>query len=133
MANNKQIAADVLAAVGGKENVTFVTHCITRLRFNLADRASVNDETVKAVKGVLGVVESGGQYQVIIGQNVPKVYEELCRAGGFAVQKAVEENLDKPKEPLTPKKLGSAILSYLAGISGVMLPAWSRRKATCTF
>lgn len=72
MADNAQIARDVLAAVGGKENVRSVQHCMTRLRFNLVDEASVNDDEVKAVKGAMGVAKQGGQYQVIIGTNFPR-------------------------------------------------------------
>ena len=71
MANNKQIAADVLEAVGGKKNVSFVTHCMTRLRFTLKDR-SVVDEPRSRRSRRSGAQESGGQYQIIIGQNVPK-------------------------------------------------------------
>ncbi|MBD5085380.1 MAG: PTS transporter subunit EIIB, partial [Clostridiales bacterium] len=101
MASNQEIAKNVLEAVGGKDNVTNVTHCMTRLRLTLKDQGIPNDEEVKKIKGVLGVVRSGGQYQVIIGQNVPKVYAEVCSIGGFAVKAAVQENLDGPKEKLT--------------------------------
>lgn len=84
MADNKQIASDVLAAVGGKENVSFVTHCITRLRFNLKDDSVLNDEEIKKIPGVIGINRAGKQYQVIIGPNVDKVYAEVCDLGGFA-------------------------------------------------
>lgn len=122
MANNKEIAQNVLMAVGGKDNVIQVTHCMTRLRLNLKDQNLPNDGEVKAIKGVLGVARSGGQYQVIIGQNVPKVYEEVCKIGGFAVKAAVDENLDGPKEKLTPKTVGSNILNYVAGSVTPMIP-----------
>ena len=92
MADNKQIAADVLEAIGGKDNVTFATHCITRLRFNLKDDTIPNDDAIKQIPGVLGVNRVGKQYQVIIGPNVDKVYEEVCDLGGFAKQEAVEED-----------------------------------------
>ena len=116
MADNRQIAEDVLNAVGGKENVSFVTHCITRLRFNLKDDAKVNDETVKAVKGVIGVNRAGTQYQVIIGPNVDQVYKEVCAIGGFAEAEAVDENLDAPeKKAFSLKNLGSAIMDFLSG------------------
>ncbi|MGN0974455.1 MAG: PTS transporter subunit EIIC [Gemmiger sp.] len=124
MANtNEQIAEKVLQAVGGKENVTFVTHCITRLRFNLKDMSLPDQEQIKKINGVLGVVVSGGQFQVIIGQNVPKVYAALCQIGGFQKQEAVDENLDAPKEKLTLKKAGSNILNYLAGSMTPLIPA----------
>lgn len=124
MADNRQIAADVLEAVGGKDNVSFVTHCMTRLRFDLKDKSAIDVARVKKIKGVIGAQEFGGQFQVIIGQNVPKVYNELCDMGGFAKQAAIDENLDAtgPKEKLTPKKIGSNILNYLSGSMVQLIP-----------
>lgn len=122
MADNKQIAADVLEAVGGKDNVTFVAHCMTRLRFNLKDIDVPDVSAVKKIKGVLGAQISGGQFQVIVGQNVPKVYDELCKMGGFAKQNAIDEDLDTDKGPLTPAKVGNNILNYLSGSMVPMIP-----------
>lgn len=123
MANNKEIAEGVLNAVGGKDNVINVTHCMTRLRFNLKDQEQPNDDEIKNMDGVLGVVRTGGQYQIIIGQNVPKVYAEVCAIGGFATQAAIDENLDKPKEKLTPKAILSNTLDYLSGTMVPLIPA----------
>ena len=81
MADNSKIAEAVLAAVGGASNVTSATHCMTRLRLNLKDQSVPDDGRVRAIDGVLGAQWSGGQYQVIIGQNVPKVYEALMALG----------------------------------------------------
>lgn len=122
MADNKKIAADVLEAVGGKENVTFVAHCMTRLRFNLKDIDAPDIKKIKKINGVLGAQISGSQFQVIVGQNVPNVYDELCKLGGFAKQDAVDENLDKPKEKLTPKAIGNNILNYLSSSMVPMIP-----------
>lgn len=122
MANNKQIAADVLEAVGGKGNVSYVSHCMTRLRFNLKDRSRVDAATVKKLPGVLGAQESGGQFQVIIGTNVSSVYDELCALGGFAKQAAIQENLDGPKEKLTPKVAAERTLNFLTGSMTPMIP-----------
>ena len=120
--NNSQIAAEVLQAVGGKDNISAVAHCMTRLRFNLKDESIPNDDAVKALKGVMGVAHSGGQYQVIIGTNVDKVYQALCSACGIAPTAGIDENLDKPKEPLTPKKIGSNIMAYLSGSLTPIIP-----------
>ena len=124
MADNKKIAADVLEAVGGKSNVSYVAHCMTRLRFTLKDRSKVDEGTLKRTTGVLGFQETGGQYQVIIGQNVPKVYNELCAMSGLAKQEAIDENLDTPaeKEKLTPKLVGKKILDYLSGSMVPLIP-----------
>lgn len=117
MADNKKIAQNVLEAVGGAGNVQFVTHCMTRLRFNVKDKSKIDDARIKKIAGVIGAQESGGQYQVIVGQNVPKVYDELCRLGGIAKQAAIDEDLDPnlPKEKLTPKRVGKLVLDYLSG------------------
>ena len=67
MANNQQIAEQVLAAVGGKANVSSVTHCMTRLRFVLVDESkAADDKTLEAIAGVLKVIRAGGQVQVVI-------------------------------------------------------------------
>ena len=94
--NNKVIAEKVLAAVGGKENVMSATHCMTRLRLNLKDTSVPKKDEVTSIPGVLAVVESGGQYQVVIGQNVAKVYPEFAKLAGVTLEKQVDENLDKP-------------------------------------
>lgn len=115
----KELASTILEKVGGQENVLQVTHCMTRLRFNLKDeKKAVSDDEVKEIKGVLGVVHSGGQYQVIIGQTVNKVYEEINKLGNFsgAEAKPVE------KEKLTLKKIGMNILNYMAGSLTPLIP-----------
>lgn len=121
MDKNLKIAKEVLAAVGGKENVTFVTYCITRLRFNLVDETIPNEEEIKKIDGIIGVTTSTGQYQVIIGQNVPKVYAHLCEIGEFKAEKAIEENLDT-KEKLTLKGVGIKIMDTLAGSVTPLIP-----------
>lgn len=122
MADNKKIAQDILEAVGGKENVTAATHCMTRLRLNLKDMTLLNDETIKHIDGVLGAQKVGSQYQVIIGQNVPKVYNEFCNLTGLAAQEAINENLNGSKEKLTLKKIGSNIMDYLSGSMAILIP-----------
>lgn len=120
MANNAQIASDVLTAVGGKENVSNVTHCMTRLRFNLKDEGTVEDETISAIEGVIKVVRAGGQVQVVIGTNVDKVYDEVCRLGGFSENHAEDTGQEeKQKEKLTAKDVLNGIM---AGISGSVTP-----------
>ena len=122
--DNKKIAEEVLAAVGGAANITSATHCMTRLRLNLKDQSIPNDDKVKAIKGVLGAQWSGGQYQVIIGQNVPKVYEAAL-ALGVAGKGAIEENLDAAltaDEPLTPKVVGQKVLNYLSKTMVMTIP-----------
>lgn len=123
MANNKQIAEQVLQGVGGKANVANLTHCITRLRFNLKDEGKANKETLKKIDGVMSVVSAPGQLQVVIGSNVTKVYDEICSMGGFAKQEVIRENLDKNRRE--PGFVGTCkwILGGIAdGVSGCVVP-----------
>lgn len=76
----KKLAEIILQNVGGSGNVSGLTHCATRLRFNLKDESKANTEAIKGTKGVMGVVSSGGQYQIIIGSDVPNVYKELAKS-----------------------------------------------------
>ncbi|WP_233005166.1 beta-glucoside-specific PTS transporter subunit IIABC [Exiguobacterium aurantiacum] len=83
MSQTKTLAADIIRHVGGKDNVKSVFHCATRLRFKLKDEQKANPEALKNHDGVITVVQSGGQFQVVIGNNVPYVYQDVVEAGGF--------------------------------------------------
>ena len=123
MANvNAEKAASIVEAVGGKDNVVSATHCMTRLRLILKDESLVNEEAVKAVDGVVGAVHSGGQYQIIVGQSVPKVYDEVVKLGvtaGGAVDEKLDDNTD---EKFSFKNIGKNILNYLSGSMVQLIP-----------
>lgn len=70
-----KLAKEILANVGGKENVQDLTHCFTRLRFVLKDNSKADKKTVERLEGVIQVVEAGGQFQVVLGSKVEKVYD----------------------------------------------------------
>lgn len=118
----KETATQVLEAVGGTQNISSVTHCITRLRFNLKDESVSNDEEVEKIPGVAGVMRTGGQYQVIIGQTVDKVYDALCEVGNLKNNDLDDELEGKEKEPLTFKSVGNKILNSLAGCLTPLIP-----------
>lgn len=118
----QKTAEAILKAVGGKENVTNVTHCMTRLRFNLKDESIPNEDEIKQIEGLIGVVKAGGQLQIIIGQTVDKVYDVLCKIGDFQNAEKIEENLDKPKKKITPASIGNSILDGLAGCLTPLIP-----------
>ena len=84
--NYDELAARVVELVGGKNNIFDLTHCVTRLRFNLKDRGLAEMEEIKKLSGVLGAQWSGDQLQVIIGQAVADVYDAVCKKTGFAKQ-----------------------------------------------
>lgn len=75
--NYNQIAKDILTNVGGSGNVKGLTHCFTRLRFQLKDSQKANKETIEHLEGVISVVESGGQFQVVLGTKVNQVYDAI--------------------------------------------------------
>ena len=106
-------AKEILEKVGGKANVSSVTHCMTRLRLTLKDESIVNDDEIKAIKGVVGLMKKAGQYQIVIGNEVAKCYKEVLKQGGFSDQ-------DGPA-PAAPKG-GNPINIILDAISGSMSP-----------
>ena len=83
MAKYTELAQDILNHVGGKENVISLKHCVTRLRFNLKDESKADDDYLKQRDGIVTVVKAGGQYQVVIGNHVPDVYDEVIQVGGL--------------------------------------------------
>lgn len=117
----KKLANSVVDAVGGVGNVTNLTHCMTRLRFILKDEAKASDETVKNIPGVMGLVKQGGQYQIIIGNNVAAAYKEILALGvdGGATVDASEQ----PKQKWTLKRVGMTILDAIIGTMTPLIPA----------
>lgn len=113
----KKLAEIILENVGGSDNITGLTHCATRLRFNLKDEDKANTEILKKTKGVMGVVKSGGQYQVIIGSDVASVYKPLTTIANINV---TENN---QKEAVQKKNIGTKIVDTLTGIFTPILPA----------
>ena len=109
----EQLAKDIIANVGGKENVSIVVHCITRLRFKLKDESKANTEVLKNMDDVVTVMKSGGQYQVVIGNHVPDVYKAVVSVGGFQNQQPVEEE-EGPK--------GSLFNRFIDMISSIFTP-----------
>lgn len=81
--NQKQLAKDILSLVGGEENVGSVTHCYTRLRFNLKNNDLPEKEKIESLDGVISVQIQSGQFQVVIGNEVGKVYKEIEKQGDF--------------------------------------------------
>lgn len=111
----QELAKEILSQVGGKENIQQLTHCATRLRFVLNDNSKANTDTLKKTKGVVGVAEAGGQYQVIIGSDVQSVYRPLMDLVGL--KEDASANAEEPhKSPL------EKILAVISGIFTPILP-----------
>ena len=88
------MAAGIIKQAGGADNIVSATHCMTRLRLVLRDRSKFDTDAVKQVPGVLNVIIQNGEYQVVIGQDVPDLYEEVVKidgiqAGGTAARQHV--------------------------------------------
>ncbi|MGN7941717.1 beta-glucoside-specific PTS transporter subunit IIABC [Virgibacillus sp. 6R] len=112
----KKIATDILNNVGGEGNVVHLGHCATRLRFTLADDSKANIDELKKIQGVLDVVNKA-QFQVIIGNNVIEVYDELNKLGKFGQQNH-NQNQAKGKQ-----KIGATILDFLISVFQPLIPA----------
>lgn len=113
--NYENLAKQILKNVGGQENVSNLTHCATRLRFNLKDVSKANTETIKKTKGVMGVVDKGGQYQVIIGNDVNHVYKEIMKIANI-------EGNSESKE-VDDRKTVAKVIDTITGIFTPILPA----------
>lgn len=113
--NYEKMANLILELVGGKENIANFAHCVTRLRFNVKDKSLVDVEKLGKIEGSLGTQWSGEQLQVIIGQDVEKLYRKICEISGIEVKEAIDEKLDKinPGGRFSLKRVGQAILSYV--------------------
>ncbi|PYI39369.1 PTS beta-glucoside transporter subunit EIIBCA [Arthrobacter psychrolactophilus] len=93
--NYRTLAADILEGVGGEKNIATATHCATRLRLTLRDDAKANTAAVEKLPGVITVMKAGGQYQVVIGNDVPTVFAELGKISRFGGDDAPAEEAAK--------------------------------------
>lgn len=116
----ENLAKDIIKNVGGAENVNSLCHCVTRLRFKLKDESKANTDVLKKMKGVVTVVKSGGQYQVVIGNHVPDVYADVCAIGGFGENTSSSDS----EEKMTPFN------KFIDIISGVFQPILGLLAAT---
>lgn len=117
MKDYKKTASEVLRLVGGEKNVSHLEHCSTRLRFTLADPAKADKDALKKTAGVMGVVASGPQCQVVIGNDVIEVYNELTKLGKFgggAAQAAAKSG---------KREIGPMVLDFVVGIFQPLVPA----------
>ena len=116
----KALALEILENVGGKDNVKGVVHCATRLRFTLKDDTVAKTDVLKKIKGVLSVVNGGGQYQIVIGPDVPQVYQEIISIGGFEASAPID---DPEAEKADNRSRISRVLESIASIFQPVIPA----------
>lgn len=111
----------ILQQVGGKENIKDAYHCMTRLRLQLKDQKSVKSDELKKVEGVLGLAESNGELQIIIGPAVNSLYKEFVEEIGIEAHEAIDEDLDERK-PLSVKSVFDGIMSAFSACITPIIP-----------
>ena len=139
-----RIAKDILENVGGKSNVTSVTHCFTRLRFVLKDESKAKKDVVEHLEGVISVVVAGGQFQVVCGAKVTKIYDEMVKLVGESSQNegsakkqkfSLNFVLQKISEIFTPLVPAIAAAGLIKGLlsAAAKLPMFDAFTATSTY
>ncbi len=114
----ESLAKEIVAAIGGKENVANAFHCQTRLRFTLKDEKSIDDKKVEAIDGVQKVIRNAGVYQVVIGTHVADVFEE--------VEKLVDIKSGADAEvPKAKKNIAETVIDFVAAVFQPVIPALS--------
>lgn len=111
---NEELAKVILGYIGGEKNIRNVTHCVTRIRFTLYDNNIADKKAIEALEGVLGVQEQGGQFQVIVGNKVNKVYQELSGMLQLSDQEEASSGNGKKK---------SVVSNILETISSILIPS----------
>lgn len=123
MKNIRKSLEEIIQNVGGKANIANATHCMTRLRLVLKDESLENKENLEKIEGVIKVVNAGGQVQIVIGQQVGKVYDELCKMTGFEKQEMMDDKEPaEKKQKLTFKGIVNNIMGALTGCIIPTLP-----------
>ena len=126
MSKNQETAVQVLELVGGKENVTNIFHCATRLRFNLKDNGLANLEEIGKVKGVMGTHVASGEIQVIIGPAVDDVYNEIIKVAGLERTNRIDEDLDgsDKERDLSPKGIFNSVINAFSACMNPLVPVF---------
>ncbi|NMB50656.1 MAG: PTS transporter subunit EIIC [Bacteroidales bacterium] len=112
--NYQKMAKEILLAVGGEKNVSSLVHCTTRLRFTLNSESKASDKKIKSINGVMSLVKKGGQYQLVIGNGVDKVYDEIIKMTNLGSS----NNSEKEEK----KGIVNKILSVITGSIAPMIP-----------
>ncbi|MED2977826.1 beta-glucoside-specific PTS transporter subunit IIABC [Bacillus swezeyi] len=117
----QSLAKEILRHIGGEKNVVSLVHCATRLRFKLKDRSKADKKALEETDGVLTVVESGGQFQVVIGNHVPEVYKEIGRISNILEDSPADQS-QKEKGNIAGR-LVDVVSSIFTPLLGVMAGA----------
>lgn len=121
------LSEQIVVLVGGSENIQSLGHCMTRLRFILKDETIADTEKIKSLEGVLGVIFSGGQYMVIMGQNLLPAYEAIVKkykfnSNGIDTKIGVKDQKESEKKKWSIKSVGLAVLGYVSSSVSPLIP-----------
>ncbi|MGH1811687.1 beta-glucoside-specific PTS transporter subunit IIABC [Enterococcus entomosocium] len=107
MSKYEELAKQIVTNVGGADNINSLIHCVTRLRFDLKDESKANDDVLKNMDGVVTVMKSSGQYQVVIGNHVPDVFKEVNKVANLG-------NTSSNKNNQKDKSIKEIFLSFIS-------------------
>ena len=128
------LARIIVQNVGGKSNIVSLTHCVTRLRFKLQDESKANTDVLKETDGIVTVIQSGGQYMVVIGQQVADVYDAVCTVGHITPGGAVDDNGNAIGNAIgsadAPKEKQSLFNAFVSIVTTVFAPCLGVLAAT---
>lgn len=131
--NYDDLAKTIIKNVGGKDNVNSVVHCTTRLRFKLKDESKANDDVLKDTDGIVTVVKSAGQYQVVIGNEVADVYDAIVKEGGFNAGGQVADDYGEENKGNLLDRLIDLISGIFTPVLGPMCAAGMLKGLTAMF
>lgn len=128
MKDYQQIAESIVKNVGGEDNISYLVHCVTRLRFNLKDKSLVNKQELENTLGVIGTMEQNGQFQVIIGEDVADVYQAILKQTSLSNddREFDSETGEIIQEDTIKKKFSiGSVFDYLSGSFAPVVPAFA--------
>lgn len=138
MGKYTKLATEIVALIGGKENVKSLSHCITRLRFVLKDASIVDEDALKNLDGVVTLMKSGGQHQVVIGNHVADVYADVIEVLGISedVNSSEDEKIDglfnkfidlmsKVFQPILSVLAASGLIKGFSALLAFLIPAYA--------
>lgn len=115
------LARIIIQNVGGRENIVSLTHCVTRLRFKLKDEAKANTDILKETDGVVTVIQSGGQYMVVIGNHVPDVYDAVVSRGHLETAVSADSGEGSAEDTAVHEKK-KPLDAFIGMVTGVFSP-----------
>lgn len=117
-----KIASDIIKNCGGASNIANVSHCMTRLRVQVRDKSKLNVEEAKQISGVMNLIVQNGEYQYVIGQDVPSVYEEVTKVEGIKAGGSVEDAEALKQDVAVKGKVLETVLSFIGGTLSPVIP-----------